>query len=323
MTDRYGRVIDYLRVSVTDRCNLRCKYCMPSGVQLTRHEDVLTYEEMLRICAVAAGLGIVNFKVTGGEPLTRKGLTGFVARLKALPGVRQVTLTTNGLLLPDALDAFCAADVDGVNISLDTLREVAYRNLTGCAGGTPDEVRRAITACVDRGLKVKINTVLLEQTFEDITDIAALAQELPADVRFIELMPIGEGVTMKGVPMEAALLRLRERWPDLHPVDERRGNGPARYFASRGLLGRIGFIDAVSHQFCGDCNRLRLTSTGKLKSCLCYEEGVDLRTRLRTGADDGALREALCAAVEYKPQAHCFSQQGEITEHGSMYEIGG
>lgn len=322
MTDQYGRVIDYMRVSITDRCNLRCRYCMPEGVVLAEHGDLLTYEEILRVCRAAVSLGIVKFKITGGEPLVRRGCTDFIARLKALPGVEQVTLTTNGLLLSKHLAALCQAGIDGINISLDTMDGAVYRELTG-SDADASTVVQAVRECTARGLRVKTNTVLLERTLPGVVELAALARELPVDVRFIELMPIGEGAALKGVPMDAALGLLRERWPDLHPVEERRGNGPARYYACRNLMGRIGFIDAVSHRFCGRCNRVRLTSTGMLKPCLCYEEGTDFRALLRADRDDAALRNAIQACVWRKPQAHCFARSREITERGAMNQIGG
>jgi cyclic pyranopterin phosphate synthase len=324
MVDGNGRNIDYMRVSVTDRCNLRCRYCMPGGVDLLRHSDVLRYEELLRLCAVAVSLGIVKFKVTGGEPFTRRGCTGFIKELKALPGVEQVTLTTNGLLLEDYLDALCDAGIDGVNISIDTLDDEIYRELTGCTErDMPKKLRNLLTECVRRGLRTKVNAVLLEQIFENIAELGGLARHLPLDVRFIELMPVGEAAGMRGVGMPDALKRLREFWPDLHAVDEKRGNGPARYYASNGLTGRIGFISAMSHSFCESCNRVRLTSTGILKPCLCYGEGDDLGALLRQGCGEEELRARMRACIEAKPTAHCFTQLEGITEHRAMSTIGG
>ena len=319
MTDRYGRTIDYMRVSVTGRCNLRCKYCMPNGVQPREHGDILSYDEILRVCAAAVSLGIVKFKVTGGEPLVRENCADFTARLKALPGVEQVTLTTNGLLLSENLDALCAAGIDGINISLDTLRGGVYRELTG--GFSPETALNALKHCVGRGLRVKVNAVLLADTFGGLPEIAMLARDMPVDVKFIELMPIGGAAGMEGVSADTALERLREFLPGLRPSGERRGNGPARYYTARGLKGRIGFISALSRNFCGGCNRVRLTAEGILKPCLCYGGGENLAVPLRNGRTD--LREVIRSRVELKPPSHCFSTPEGVTELTAMNRIGG
>lgn len=323
MLDQYQRRIDYLRISVTDRCNLRCRYCTPEPVDMVQHADILRYEEILRICRVAAKLGITKYKITGGEPLVRKDCTQLILALKAQPGTEQVTLTTNGLLLPQALDALAGAGVDGINISLDTTDNVCYRQITGYASEGADAVLRAVEACCRMKIPTKLNAVLLEQTAADAPRLAAIAEKLPVDVRFIELMPIGFGTTMKRVAPEAVVDALRRTWPDLHPTDEKRGNGPAHYFESNALLGRIGFIDAVSHKFCSECNRVRLTSTGQLKPCLCYADSTDLRRLIRSGCTDGELEQALADAVYNKPRAHCFDSAARITEYHIMSQIGG
>lgn len=323
MTDGFGRTIDYMRVSLTDRCNLRCGYCMPEGAALVPRSSILSLEETLRICQAAISLGITKFKVTGGEPLVRRGCADFIARLKKLPGAEQVTMTTNGLLLKEQLEALSSAGIDGINISIDSLDNALYRRLTGLESGGVAAVLAAVQDCTGRKIKTKINAVLLEETFDGIPKLARLAAEHELDVRFIELMPIGEGVFQRGVGMEAALEKLKADWPDLHPVEERRGNGPARYYAGAGLKGRIGFIDAMSHGFCGDCNRVRLTASGLLKPCLCYEAGVPLGEILRGGGSDEELREAMEKGIAQKPRAHCFLQQDGITERQTMNQIGG
>ena len=323
MLDQYGRKIDYLRISVTDRCNLRCRYCMPEPVSAVQHADILRYEEILRICRAAAELGITKFKVTGGEPLVRAGCVDFITALKAQPGTEQVTLTTNGLLLEANLDALTEAGLDGVNISFDSPDNARFRRITGYTGDGADTLLHVLDACCAKGLKTKINAVLLEETEADAPALAAIAAKLPVDVRFIELMPIGFGTTMKRVSPEDILTALQERWPDLAPTDERRGNGPAHYYKSAALLGRIGFIDAVSHKFCAECNRVRLTSTGQLKPCLCYADSADLRALIRGGCTDEELKEALSIAVYNKPRAHCFDTNASITEKHMMSQIGG
>jgi len=322
MTDQYGRKIDYIRISITDRCNLRCKYCMPEALASAGHECILRYEELLRLCALAVKLGITKFKITGGEPLVRLGCEDLIARLKALPGVEQVTLTTNGLLLRQKLDALCAAGLDGVNISLDTLDERLYRSICG-GRGSAAEVMDAVRDCCGRGIKTKINTVLLEENYAQAEQLAAVSEALPVDVRFIELMPIGYGDGLRRVSPDEVLRRLKARWPDLQPTNEVRGNGPAHYYKSAALKGRLGFIDAVSHKFCAGCNRVRLTSTGQLKPCLCYDMGTDLRALLRSGSSDEALLEAMRACIMQKPKAHRFDDHAQITEKRIMSQIGG
>lgn len=318
MLDQHGREIEYLRISVTDRCNLRCRYCMPEeGIPLTAREQLLDYEEFLRVASAAVELGIVHFKVTGGEPLLRRGCTAFIRRLKALPGVERVTLTTNGLLLAAALDELLAAGLDGVNISLDTLDRRQFQWLTR-TDAPLERVLEAVRLCAGR-LPTKVNAVLLEETEGQILPLAALAQQLPVDVRFIQRMPIGGGAVG---PSGRVLEQLRKVWPDLGPTEEKRGCGPARYYMSGMLKGRIGLIEAVSEPFCAGCNRVRLTSTGVLKPCLCYEEGTDLRPLLRSGAADKELRDAMAEAVFRKPRAHCFAS-GASGESRSMGQIGG
>ncbi|MGN0983462.1 MAG: GTP 3',8-cyclase MoaA [Gemmiger sp.] len=319
MLDQFDRPIRYMRLSITDRCNLRCRYCMPRDVPPAHPEDTLTYDELYRVAAAAVGLGITRFKITGGEPLVRSGCVEFMARLKALPGVEQVTLTTNGLLLAPLAARLAGIGLDGVNISLDAADRPAYAAITGA--DALDTVLHAIDACLAAGLKTKVNSVLLPGCEARLVPLACLAAARPLDVRFIELMPIGAGARIPGPRREQALAILRARWPDLRPVAEQRGNGPARYYASQALAGRIGMIDALSRRFCQSCNRVRLTSRGLLKPCLCYGEGVDLRAVLRT--DPAALPAALRRAVWQKPRAHCFEDAAAITEQQSMNAIGG
>ncbi len=323
MTDQYGREINYMRISITDRCNLRCRYCMPDGIQLASHDEILTYEEMLRVAQQAVKLGITRFKVTGGEPLVRLGCTSFVGMLKQLPGAEQVTLTTNGLLLGDHLEELLRAGLDAVNISLDTRSSETYSRLTGYTGDALPQLMALLERCTAYHIPTKLNVVLLEENRDELPELAAIAAWLPVDVRFIELMPIGRGAAASGFAPEQALDMLMRRWPDLSPVEGKRGNGPARYYASAALKGHIGWIDAVSHSFCADCNRVRLTSTGLLKPCLCYETSTDIRALLRGGASDADLREAMYQTICAKPRAHCFSARESITEQKNMSQIGG
>ena len=323
MLDSYGRNIEYMRLSITDRCNLRCRYCMPNGIQCTSHGEILSYEEILRLCRIAVSLGIDRFKVTGGEPLVRPNCTDFVKALKATEGVRQVTITTNGLLLPENLEGLIDAGIDCVTFSLDSLRDDRFNRITGHKGPAVEGLLDSLEACCRAGIRTKVNTVLLEENLEEIPALARLAETRPIDVRFIELMPIGFGAEMKRVSPDTAFSLLRQLWPDLHPTNEKRGNGPARHYESRSLLGKIGFIDAVSHKFCSGCNRVRLTSTGRFKPCLCYDAGADLRALLRGGSTDDAVRETMGRWIGRKPAGHCFDTLESITERKTMSQIGG
>jgi cyclic pyranopterin phosphate synthase len=334
MIDRYGRIIDYLRVSVTDRCNLRCVYCMPAeGVAWKPHGEALSYEEILRLCGVMAGMGLRKVKVTGGEPLVRKGLAGFIASLRAVPGIEQVTMTTNGLLLEDFFDEAGGALVDGVNISLDTLDPERFGALTRSAPGSseagrgPLAVLRALNRAQSLGIPVKVNCVPLRGFNEaDLAGIAALARDVNRTVRFIELMPLGAAGSLEFIPGAEVAALLERSFGALIPFEGVLGNGPAAYFSLPSFAGKIGFINAVSEGFCERCNRLRLSSGGVLKPCLSSDGGMDLRSLLRSGASDGALREAVTELVALKPASHNFSAiyGREGTEHTSgMHHIGG
>lgn len=325
MKDPYGRTIDYLRISVTDRCNLRCSYCMPQGVNLTSHDQILRYEEILMICQEALSLGICNFKITGGEPLVRKGILSFIEELRKLKGVQTVTLTTNGVLLEPYIEALKQIGIDAINISLDTADPIEYRQITGF--DLWSRVHASILKSVESGIPTKLNCVLLEGGQDRILPLSCYARDYPVDVRFIELMPLGLGRDLGGLSPDAARRQLLTAYPDLHPVDEKRGNGPAHYEASTFLKGRIGWVDALSHKFCQTCNRIRLTSTGILKPCLCYEASYDLLRELRSGDSVSQICERIHSLVRQaileKPMEHCFEKTGRITEHRNMSEIGG
>lgn len=323
MIDHLGRKIDYLRVSITDRCNMRCRYCMPCDVPDISHDEILRYEELQYLCEIAISLGINRFKITGGEPLVRKDALRFIAHVKQLEGAASVTLTTNGYYLKPCLPQLQALHIDGVNISLDTLDDDQYAKLTRIAGC--QRVQDAIRACAAAGIHTKINAVLLAETKEQILPLAALCQKYPVDVRFIELMPIGYGKDAAGMRADTAMDMIRAAYPDLRVDKNERGNGPADYFCSDSLLGHIGFIAANTHQFCQTCNRMRLTSTGLLKPCLCYDDGIDVKKILRGGSIhmDRDLRQAFSEAVRHKPSGHCFAEMDKITEHKSMNQIGG
>ncbi len=321
MIDGQGRKIDYLRLSITDRCNLRCRYCMPAeGVTLTSHEALLRYEELLELASIALSLGITRFKITGGEPLVRRDCPEFIRELKGLPGVEQVTLTTNGTLLPRYLDDLAAAGIDGINISLDTLDPVQYGIITRSQGDPAQIVAAARESA--RRVPTKINAVALRETEDQILPLAALAAEVPLDVRFIETMPIGEGAR-EDLRHRSLLEVLQGRWPDLTPTEEVRGNGPARYFRSGALQGRIGLIEALHHKFCHQCNRVRLTSTGTLLPCLYHNPEAELGNLLRGGASEEELRRIMAETILNKPVGHEFAPGVSIPGHRRMHSIGG
>ncbi|MEA4899248.1 MAG: GTP 3',8-cyclase MoaA [Christensenellaceae bacterium] len=307
MKDALGREIDYLRVSITDRCNLRCRYCQPDGVEPVGHGDILTYEEIGRLVGVFASLGVKKVRVTGGEPLARRGWFGLLERLRRVPGIERLTMTTNAVALPPWVDHLAALKLDGLNVSLDSVDRAVYARMTG--RDALSEVLAALDAALDEGIPVKLNCVPVRGVNEHgLADVAALAEARPVDVRFIELMPMGAGAALTGMPGDELLKLMAARYPGLAPDPARRGSGPARYYEAPGLTGRIGFIDALSHRFCADCSRVRLTSQGYLKLCLGCDDGLDLRALLRGGADDGELRAGIERAVWAKPARHAFER---------------
>ena len=325
MFDRYQREIHYLRLSVTDLCNLRCRYCMPDGVEKLEREAVLTYEEFLRLAALFARCGIDTVRVTGGEPLVRKNVAQLVAGLKETPGIRRVTLTTNAVLLAEQLPALLDAGLDSVNISLDTLRPEVFRQIT--ARDDFAAVQAGLQAALESGLPVKLNCVPQAGVNEgELEGLAALAKDNAMQVRFIEMMPIGYGAAMPCISGPELRARFARRWPELAPLSAAQehalGDGPAVYYTVPGWQGSIGFIAAVHGKFCASCNRVRLTSQGFLRPCLASETGCDLRDLLRSGADDAQLLAAIRETIWAKPREHHFNDSSMPATRG-MYRIGG
>ena len=325
MFDRYQREIHYLRLSVTDLCNLRCRYCMPDGVEKLEREAVLTYEEFLRLAALFARCGIDTVRVTGGEPLVRKNVAQLVAGLKETPGIRRVTLTTNAVLLAEQLPALLDAGLDSVNISLDTLRPEVFRQIT--ARDDFAAVQAGLQAALQSGLPVKLNCVPQAGVNEgELEALAALAKDNAMQVRFIEMMPIGYGASMLCISGPELRARFARRWPELAPLSPAQehalGDGPAVYYTVPGWQGSIGFIAAVHGKFCASCNRVRLTSQGFLRPCLASETGCDLRALLRSGADDAQLLAAIRETIWAKPREHHFNDSSMPATRG-MYRIGG
>jgi cyclic pyranopterin phosphate synthase len=323
MRDRLGREIDYLRVSVTDRCNLRCLYCLPpQGIRPKAHDEILHYEEIVRLVEVGVSLGIRRVRLTGGEPLARLGLTKLVAQLAAIPGLEDLSLTTNGTLLAPLAAPLKQAGLKRVKVSLDTLRPERFRAIT--RRGTLADAWAGIEAALAVGLDpVKINTVALAGVNDDeIGELAALTRRLPLHVRFIEVMPLGadlDWAAAHALPMAAVRSAVEKAGP-LEPADVA-GAGPAAAWRFPGAPGTVGFIAALSEAFCARCNRLRLTADGRLKPCLASDVEVDVRGLLRGGAGTGELKGAFRRALELKPTHHDLASYTGHTR--VMCQIGG
>jgi cyclic pyranopterin phosphate synthase len=326
MIDQYKRDINYIRISVTDRCNLGCVYCMPKeGAIFLPQSEILTNEEIIRLCRCFAKLGMKHLKITGGEPLVRNDIVSLVGKIKSLEGISRVTLTTNGVLLMEHLSGLLSSGLDGVNISLDTLDPDRYKQITrrDCF----NQVRTAVKEAVKYSkLKVKINCVPMADTSEkDIRDLVELARGNPLSIRFIEMMPIGLGKNYSFRNEEELRSLITLAYGELIPIPATGVGGPARYYSLPGFLGTIGFISAMSHKFCNECNRIRLTADGHLKTCLQYEKGWDLKSMLRHKTTDSILERAIALGIYGKPGGHSFhsSQCSGFHEQEYMSQIGG
>ena len=333
MKDSHGRVIDYLRISLTDRCNFRCIYCMPEeGVQQMPHDEILRIEEIVQAVRVAAGMGIRSIRLTGGEPLVRLGVVDLVRDIAGIPGIENVSMTTNGVLLPRMAADLKAAGLSRVNISLDTLDAEQFRQITrrGELQQTLDGIDAALAAGFD---PVKINAVAVRSLNQDYLQFAELSIDRPLHVRFIEYMPVGESSGAHGcgwgkedvISCEELFDAINEQarakgLPELAVAGDGRpvGWGPATYFAFPGAQGTVGFISPLSRHFCGQCNRLRLTADGKLRPCLFSDEEFDLRGALRA-SDEEAQRAVFARALGAKPDDH----HDKVGTERGMSQIGG
>ncbi len=325
MWDQYGRHIHYLRISLTDACNLRCVYCMPEHMTFKRREELLTDEEILRLVRVFADLGVDKIRLTGGEPTIRPRLVELVRRIKSTPGIKELTMTTNGLLLPELALPLKQAGLDRVNISLDTLNPEKFRAIT--RWGRLEDVMAGIHAAEAAGLEpIKLNCVVTRGfNEEDVVDLARLTLIHPWEVRFIELMPFGDVADFAQsavVPSRETRARIEAA---LGPLEEIPGydlRDPARPFRLPGAQGRIGFIDTISNPFCEGCGRIRLTADGKLRLCLLRDREVDLLAPLRAGESDEALKRIIVDAVYHKPWGHGLARN-IIPKERVMSQIGG
>lgn len=326
MRDSYGRDINYLRVSVTDRCNLRCRYCMPrEGVNHLEHHEILSLEEIARLARISAALGIRKVRLTGGEPLVRKNLVGLVQYIAEINEIDDIALTSNGMLFSRYAEALQRAGLNRVNFSLDTLKEDRYLHIT--RQGDLKSAKDAIFRALELDLQpVKINMVVIKGFNDDeVLEFANLAYYHPFHVRFIEFMPIGDLAFWqdeKVCTMDQIKQRIDFEY-DLVAAPEIRGNGPARSFRIKGGLGSLGFISPLSNHFCSLCNRLRLTADGKLRVCLHNKLELDLKQPLREGAGDEELKELMIRGIEAKPLRHQMDQGWGSMNQRKMFQIGG
>ena len=325
LIDPYNRHLNYLRISITDRCNLKCIYCVPRDlIPRLSHDEILTYEEILRLVRVGVKLGISKIRITGGEPLVRKGVYDFLSELSRIDGLADLSLTTNGVALKDNLEKIKSAGIKRINISLDTLKQEKFARITGM--NLFDQVWQGIEGALEMAFHpIKINIVALNGVNDDeLIDMAQLSFDHPFHIRFIEYMPIGESQMGNGPLLLAPEIKKRiSVLGNLIPVRNTTSDGPAQRYRFDGALGEIGFIHALSHHFCDRCNRLRLTARGQLRPCLLSDHHEDIRGPLRSGCSDDQLAEIFFKAVSHKPSDHNLAVQNPTRVCGQMYSIGG
>lgn len=319
MTDSFSRQIQYMRISVTDHCNANCIYCAPNSMKHYPLEELLTHDEFLRICGIFASLGVQHFRITGGEPLMYKDCARLVRNLKNTAGVKTVSITTNAINMHTHIEKLILSGIDSINISLDTVTPNIYKKMSGV--DKCNDVFTAINEAMRHKIKLKINTVVIKGiNNSEVLPLAELAKNNPIDVRFIEFMPSKTNLEIKGIPNEVILQSIKAKYPDIHMCDKLHGMGPAVYYESKYLQGKIGFISPHSHNFCESCNRVRLSSTGFLRLCLHHPHGVDLRKLLRNNASDDDIKSEILHAVRYKPRQHLMKTKTILDE---MHKIGG
>ncbi|HNS39949.1 MAG TPA: GTP 3',8-cyclase MoaA [Promineifilum sp.] len=323
--DRFGRNINYLRISLTDRCNLRCIYCMPEDMTFRPRSELLQDDEILRLVRLFTKIGFRKFRLTGGEPTVRANLVEIVQSMSATPGVDMIAMTTNGVLLDRMAGPLAEAGMRRVNISIDTLDADKFKKMT--RWGKVEDVWRGIHAAEKAGLEIKLNAVVVRNynDQEDLVDLARLTLYQPWQIRFIEMMPLGDvsDFQLAGSVTEPEMVKTIEHaLGPLTPVNNGELDGEARLMSLEGARGRIGFISSVSHPFCASCNRTRLTADGRLRLCLLREKEVDLMTPLRSGATDDEMMDILKEGIWWKPWGHQLDQD-VIPLNRVMSEIGG
>lgn len=309
MIDKFDREINYLRVSITDRCNLHCSYCRPKeGVSLKGHDDILRYEDIIHIVSIAVKLGLIKVRITGGEPLVRRGFVEFIAELKKISGLQDISLTTNGILLEEYAQGIFDAGIHRINISLDSLNKEKYFRVTN--GGDLEAVLRGIAKAEEVGFSpIKINTVAIKGFNDDeVLDFARLAVDKPFQVRFIELMPMGQAILDNGddyLPMTQLIHKISSKYElEEIKVKNSKSAGPATIFRIKEGRGELGFINPVSSHFCSTCNRLRLTADGRLRLCLLKDEEINLKKALSEKCSDAELERLIREAILLKPKHH-------------------
>ena len=325
LVDNFNRHLNYLRISITDRCNLQCRYCEPQDlIPKLSHAEILTYEEILRLVRIATRLGISKVRITGGEPLVRKGVYEFLHELTATEDLKDVSLTTNGVLLKDNLAKIQAAGISRINISLDTLNPTKYREITGY--DEFDRVWQGIEKAHQMGFyPIKLNIVALKGiNEEEFVEMARLSFQYPFHVRFIEYMPIGRSDYNPDSLLLAPEIKSRiSALGNLAPVQEDEHDGPARRYKFEDAIGEIGFIPALSQHFCNKCNRLRLTASGQLRPCLLSDHQEDLKEVIRQGCSDRQLADIFIRTVRHKPSDHNLAAKNPAHVCGQMRAIGG
>ncbi|MHB8124733.1 MAG: GTP 3',8-cyclase MoaA [Desulfitobacteriaceae bacterium] len=310
MQDQFERQIEYLRISVTDRCNLRCRYCMPEKrVEWMPRNQILTFEEILRLIKISTQLGFRRFRITGGEPLVRKGIMNFLHHVSKIPDVNDLMLTTNGILLSENAFELKKVGIKRVNISLDTLNPQRFRENT--RGGEVEKVLQGVFRSIEAGLDpVKLNVVVERSiNLAEIPKFLDFARQYPLHIRFIELMPIGASSDSRADFVSIAEMKESLGIAGLEMTKNIPGGGPAEYFRPEGYQGSVGFISALSQHFCNTCNRMRLTADGKLRPCLYSSQEIDIKGVLRSGKTDSEIAEVFAEAVWHKPAEHHMNDQ--------------
>ena len=325
LVDKYNRHLNYLRISITDRCNLRCLYCAPGGlVPKLAHDEILRYEEILRVIRIGVSLGISKVRLTGGEPLMRAGVYEFLKELSSVDGLSDISLTTNGVMLLENIEKIEAAGIKRINISLDTLNREKFKYITGY--DRFDQVWSGIEKAYAHGFDpIKLNVVALKGYNDDeFVDLARLSTTYPFHIRFIEYMPIGNPLMKSGDYILAPDIQSRlSVLGDLVPVERKGMDGPAQRYRLKDARGEIGFIQAMSQHFCHTCNRLRLTANGQLRPCLLSDKQLDIRSPLRSGCSDDELKAVFFRAVQYKHESHLSAPGSPFRVHDAMSDIGG
>ncbi len=333
LIDNLGREISYFRVSITDRCNYRCIYCKPEEqFEFIPHEEILRYEEIVEIIEEAVNLGVTKVRITGGEPLARKGVVDFIKKLRKIKKLEDISLTTNGFFLSEYAEKLKDAGLNRVNISLDSLQEEKYKRIT--RGGSLEKALKGIDSALKAGLlPIKINTVLIRGINDDeVEDFVRLTLGRPLNIRFIEFMLSGEELKDNYRDKFISVLEIKESLAEKYsfrPIDTNSGNGPAKYYQIKGGQGAIGFITALSQHFCKTCNRIRLTSEGKLRPCLFSNMEVDIKQAIRNVKTDDKIirgkiiRNNIGEAISIKPEGHKLNEKFSNRDSFKMSKIGG